>query len=241
MTTYNKQNPESIRALFSNIAKNYDRGNAILSLQLFRLWNRKLIKKTLLSHHPKKVLDLCCGTGAIGLSYLKKAPRQSLPKELLLVDFCEEMLACAKDKAKALSIPTKIRYLEADAQKLPLPSGAIDAITLAYGIRNIKDPSLCIKEIYRLLKKGGKVGILELTRPKNPLIRLGHSCYLHSFVPLVGKLMASNEEAYQYLCNSIHTFIPPEDIVFQLKKTGFREIKQTSLAGGIATLFTANK
>ncbi len=241
MTTYNKQDPESIRALFSDIAKNYDRGNAILSLQLFRLWNRKLIKKTLLSHHPKKVLDLCCGTGAIGLSYLKRVPRQHLPKELILADFCEEMLACAKNKAKTFPIPTKIRYLEADAQKLPLPSETVDAVTLAYGLRNIKDPALCIKEIFRLLRKGGKAGILELTRPKNPLIRLGHTCYLHTIVPLVGKVITSNQEAYQYLCNSIHTFVPPEDIVFQLKKTGFREIKQTSLAGGIATLFTANK
>jgi|688.fasta_scaffold19610_11 demethylmenaquinone methyltransferase/2-methoxy-6-polyprenyl-1,4-benzoquinol methylase len=230
MTTYNKNNPETIQAMFGCIAKKYDRQNAILSFQMHKRWNRELIKQATIEK-PKVLLDLCCGTGDIALAYLKD---ETLPKQAILLDFCPEMLACAKEKADRLAGNHQITFLQADAQQIPLKDASIPCATMAYGIRNIKDPLLCLHEVYRVLEPGGSFGILELTRPANPLLRLGHQLYLKTVLPLFG-------EAYTYLCNSIHAFIPPATLKNYMLEAGFRNIQQTSLTGGIATLLVGRK
>lgn len=240
MVTYNKQDPETIQALFNDIAKNYDVGNAVLSLQLFRLWNRRLIREALVKNAPKIYLDLCCGTGEIGLSYLERFAK-TIPSKVIFLDFSHEMLECAKIKAKDMKCQAKLEFVEADAMALPLKDCSINCVTVAYGIRNIKDPQKCIQEVYRVLQKNGTFAILELTRPKNPLLRFGHQIYLKTFLPTVGRLLTSNKQAYQYLCDSIHTFIPPEVLQGMLLDSGFNRVTKTSLGGGIATLLIGHK
>lgn len=237
--TYNKNNPETISAMFDSIAKNYDRTNAVLSLNMHERWNSTLINQVLIPAKPKVILDLCCGTGAITFKYLR---RLSDPVKAYLLDFSEGMLECAKERASSLPLKTHdLNYLKADAQDIPLINESIDCVTMAYGIRNIKDPKKCIKEIYRVLIPGGCVGILELTQPKNPLMRLGHTLYLRIFLPILGKLFTSNKEAYQYLCKSISTFIPPEELKAIMTTAGFHHVESKSLLGGIATLLIGKK
>ncbi len=236
---YGKQNPESIKALFNDIAVNYERGNAILSFQTYRLWNRELIKHVYSPFKPKTILDLCCGTGDIAFPYLR---RRKDPVTAYMLDFSEGMLSCAQEKARNLKIARhEIHYLEADAQSIPLDNDFIDAATVAYGIRNIKNPSLCFQETLRVLKSGGHFGILELTRPQNKFLRFGHHVYLTTALPLLGKLATSNKEAYKYLCNSIHEFVSPNSIADDLVKTGFSHVAIKPLFGGIATLILAQK
>lgn len=239
MTEYSKSNPETIRKMFNSIARDYDRANAVLSFQMHRLWNRSLVKEAIEKSSPQTLLDLCCGTGAIAFDYLKKADK---PTKVYLLDFSEEMLLYAKQRASKEPFQSHaIDYLQADAQEIPLPSESVDCVTIAYGIRNVASPRRCIDDVYRVLQPGGTFGILELTQPKNKMLRLGHDLYLKTILPIVGKMLTNNKEAYQYLCNSIHAFIQPSALVTLIKTAGFREINSHPLLGGTATLFIARK
>lgn len=236
MTTYTKSSPETIRRMFGTIAKQYDRTNAILSFSLHRLWN-KALAKAIAEHRPRKILDLCCGTGEITLTLLKYTPD---PTKVYLLDFCPEMLACAEERCSSISGHT-LSFIEGDAQAIALDDGAVDAITVAYGIRNVQDPKKCFADAFRVLRSGGRFGILELTRPKYRILRWGHRLYLRLFLPILGKLATSNSDAYRYLCNSIEGFSDPEELKGVLSDVGFQKVRSRSLMGGIASLIIAEK
>lgn len=225
--------------MFNSIAQQYDRTNAILSFRMHKWWNRTLINQAIVPARPAVLLDLCCGTGAIAFEYLKQTQD---PVKTYMLDFSEGMLACAQRQAQQYNIEHHdIHYLQADAQVIPLLGNSVNCATIAYGIRNIKEPSRCIKDVYRVLKPGGTFGVLELTQPKAPLLKFMHSFYLKNCLPLIGKLVTSNKEAYNYLCNSIHGFTPPEQLKRMMKEGGFQNIQQHSLLGGVATVLVGIK
>jgi len=256
---YNKNAPGSIQSLFNSIARRYDLTNAILSFSLHKRWKKKLVQLVSLQNQPlqdpkhhkpsKKVkpvpnasilIDLCAGTGDIAIDFLKKASHSC---HAYLVDFSTEMLKLARLKADKSQFPAShtLTYIEADVQRIPLQDNVADCATMAYGIRNVKDPNQCIQEVYRTLKSGGCFGILELTRPNYRILRLGHQIYLRTFIPLVGKLITDNKQAYQYLCQSIQTFIPADDLEKLLITNGFTRTQRHTLAGGIATVIIGYK
>lgn len=228
---YNKNTPLSIQAMFNSIAANYDRANAILSWGMHRSWNRELVKQV---GPSSKLLDLCAGTGDIAYAYLKKNPQA----EAHLLDFSSEMLARAEQKRKK---GQQVQFIKGDAMALPLPDNSYPCTTMAYGIRNIQNPLKSLEEIHRVLRPQGVVAILELTRPENRWIRKGHSLYLQHLLPKIGRLITSNQEAYNYLCSSIESFIPPEHLLQLLQEAGFREITLKPLTLGTATIFRAIK
>jgi len=239
MTDYHKEDPDTIKAMFGSIAKQYDRANAIMSLNMHRHWNRALVRTVTNHSPPKNYLDLCSGTGEIAFTFLKQAKS---PCEAFLLDFCSEMLQCAQEKAERNNFSDHhIHFLQADAQEIPLPSESVDCVTMAYGIRNVKDPTKSAQEVIRVLKPGGCFAILELTQPQNPLMKFGHQLYLKAFIPLVGKWVALNPKAYRYLCNSIQNFIPPAKLEQVLKDAGFHKTSTRSLTGGIATILLGIK
>lgn len=240
MTSYTKEKPETIRNMFGSIAQGYDRGNAILSMGCHRYWNSALIKYVLRHQLGKcsgTLLDLCCGTGEIALGFLKSTQQR---QEAFLLDFCPEMLAIAKEKGKKMGAH-RIEYIEGDAQEIPLPAESVDCVTVAYGIRNVQSPERCAAEVHRVLRPGGRFGILELTRPKNPVMGLGHQAYLKTVLPAIGRIFLSNEDAYRYLCNSIQSFVSPDTLEATLEKVGFSTVTQKPLMGGVATLILADK
>lgn len=243
MPQYDKHKPETIQNMFGSIAKSYDRTNAILSFQLHRLWNPKLIHATIQKNSLAETFvlaDLCCGTGAISLPWLKS---QKIPQQAFLVDFCAEMLACAKEKATDLKLDQvhSLNYINADVQAMPLQPCSVDYATMAYGIRNVESPEKCFQEVYRILKKNGSFGILELTEPQNFFLRKGHRLYLNKALPILGKLFAKNSEAYKYLSQSIQAFVKPYELKLLLEKAGFSSIQVRPLSFGIATLLIAHK
>ena len=242
-TSYQAQNPDSIRHLFSSIAARYDLGNAMLSGRLHRRWNRYLVERTLLPKPPREYLDLCTGTGDIAQVAVKLLPKDLPYRTMMyLIDFCPEMLQNAEKKfCEAAADRMDFQFTVADAQDLPLPDQSLDCITIAYGIRNIADPYLCLKECYRVLRPGGRIGILELTRPEHPLLKWGHGFYLRRFVPLMGRLLTANKEAYSYLQQSIQYFIAPHTLASMMGSAGFCSVEVESLTGGIASLLTAQK
>ncbi len=235
---YNKNNPSSIQFLFNHIAKKYDLGNQLLSFGLFRLWNKQLIKK--ISQHSSRTtfLDLCCGTGDIAITYLKN---ESCPHKVYLLDFSKEMLVQAEQKAAQFKGFHQIHFLHEDAQAIPLPDNSVDCITMAYGIRNIQEPKKCLNEVLRVIRPGGYFGILELTRPTSPILRFLHCLYLKTCAPIMGRCIASDKAAYEYLQQSIYTFISPDELRNDLIDTGFCNISKYSLNGGIATILCGQK
>jgi len=237
--SYIQDDPKSIQNLFGSIASNYDRTNGILSFQKHRKWNRALVQEITKDGFPETLVDLCAGTGAIGYEFLKRTPRQH---QVYFVDFSKEMLDCARKKAERYNIsPHTLTYLQADVMDLPLLEETASCATVAYGIRNVKDPAQFAREVHRILQPGGTFAILELTRPNNRFLRLGHSLYLKTLLPLIGKIATENKDAYRYLCNSIHTFVEPEKLQKILEEAFFSDVKITPLSGGIATIITAKK
>lgn len=236
---YAKSKPDSIQSMFDAIATNYDRTNAVLSFCMHHLWNAALVRETLACSHPRSLVDLCSGTGEIAFRSIRATP--SL-ETVQLIDFSSEMLQCAKRKAENGGIVTpSISFIQADVQELPLASNSIDSMTMAYGIRNVNDRLKCLHEVARCLRPGGTFGILELTQPTHNLLKVLHTTYLKTALPLLGKLLTSNQDAYKYLCNSIHTFVKPATLKDELLDAGFSSLSITPLSGGIATLFIAKK
>lgn len=222
---YTGSAPETIRACFADIAKGYDRANAINSFGMHHLWNQKLVD---CMGEGKQLLDLCAGTGEIARRYCA-----SYRAAATLLDFCPEMLEIAKSKSPMF------KTLVADAQQIPLTDSSYDAITIAYGIRNVKDRSACFQEVARLLTRDGRFGILELTRPNSMIMRSMHKIYTRTALPMIGKLVSGNSDAYRYLASSIQNFVMPTTLHQELKAANLTPIQTHSLAGGIATIIIA--
>ncbi len=222
--------PDAIKECFSSIAPSYDRMNSILSLAMHKKWNSELTASVQGADH---LLDLCAGTGEIAFQFLNENPKS----DAILLDFCPEMLEIADEKGKDLRGRFKTHV--GDAQKIPYGDAVFDAVTIAYGIRNVADPLLCFREVYRVLGRGGRLSVLELTRPHG-LLRMGHAIYL-SFLPLIGKLVANRGTPYSYLAKSIQGFAAPELLMEQMSEIGFVYIEKNKLLGGVATLITATK
>lgn len=229
-----KSNPETIQAMFGEIAPRYDRANAFLSFNLHKKWNNELVRLTTIGS-PDCLLDLCAGTGEIANLWLDRQPS---PKKAILLDFCPEMLAIAEAKPKGKH---DVTFIQGDAQAIPLSNASVDAVTVAYGIRNVKEPHRCFEETYRTLKTGGSFGILELTEPSNGFIRAGHNFYLKYILPRLGGWITNKPDAYRYLSSSIQAFVKPEELAVELTKAGFKEIQITPLTFGIAHLITCKK
>lgn len=229
---YHKNAPETIQAMFATIAHHYDRANTTFTFGLHKRWNRQLIRAL---GDPKHLLDLCAGTGEVAFGYLKKNQNSSA----ILLDFCPEMLAIAQQKGQSLQ--GRFELITADAQTIPLPDNSVDAVALSYGIRNIKDPEKCFHEVHRVLARGGSFVILEATRPTSLFPKMGHWLHTRFLLPLLGKIVAKNIEAYKYLASSVNEFSSPDTLEVLLYKVGFQQVNRRSLTFGSATLFTLIK
>lgn len=213
--------------MFAGIAGNYDRANALFSFGMHNRWNRALIKKVGRAEH---LLDLCAGTGEIAFGFLNRFEKSFAT----LLDFCPEMLEVAQKKGGAFA--SRYRCIQGDAQTIALEAKSVDAVTISYGIRNVKDPQKCFNEVFRVLKPGGRFGILELTRPSFWGLRLLHRIHLKFILPLLGMAVAKDLEAYRYLSKSIESFSSADLLEKQLIEAGFGQIKKVPLLGGVATI-----
>lgn len=235
---YDKQSPYTIQSMFDNIAKRYDRTNAVLSFNLHKRWNKHLANLVGKKKDSLVYFDLCAGTGDIAKCYLEQA-KDSCSAHL--IDFSKNMLECAKRKMAPFEASHHLSYIQADVQDLPYSSAYADACTMAYGIRNVKEPEKAVKEVCRVLKPGGVFGILELTRPKSRLIKPFHQFYLKTILPVIGKKLTEDQEAYRYLCDSIHRFLPADKLAEILKQAGFGSIEIKPLSFGIASIVYGKK
>jgi demethylmenaquinone methyltransferase/2-methoxy-6-polyprenyl-1,4-benzoquinol methylase len=228
---------DAVCRMFDSIAPHYVLLNHILSFGCDFLWRRKLANK--ISKDKKlKVLDLATGTGDLLISLLKKNPNIT---EAIGLDISENMLALCRQSISKHKLNDRINLVRADAVNSGLPDESFGVITMGFGIRNTPDAFKILCEIYRLLRKGGTVLILEFALPTNRIIRKCYLLYLRNFVPLLGRIISGDKNAYRYLNTSIENFYGMDDFTDLMRKAGFSDVSAIPLTFGVACIYKASK
>lgn len=218
--------------MFDRVSAKYDLNNALLSFGLDHYWLWRA-KRTLNLAPDAKVIDLCCGTGAVTRRLAAAVPQG----RVVGVDFSDGMLAAAVKHPPQKGCG-EIVYQRSDVLDVPQPTHAFDAATIAYGPRNIVDLPGLWKEMTRLVKPGGQVLSLELTRPRG-IIGFFHEMYLRYLVPAVGGIVSGDRQAYSYLSETIAGFLDPKELAQSMTDGGLQEVKILPLSGGIVTIHHA--
>lgn len=219
----------NIRSMFDSIVNGYDRANRILSFGIDQLWRKKVVEQLELKP-TDVVLDVCCGTG--DLSTLIR----SAGAHVVSVDFSYSMIQKGRDKGNIDELAAV-----ADASKLSFKDKIFTKVCISFGIRNIPDIDIFLEEVYRVLRPGGTLTILELTRPRYSFFRLLYFMYLYTILPILGGIIAGNFRAYRYLTKTIHTFIDPPTLTAIHEKHGFIDVKITPMTLHIATMYISKK
>jgi demethylmenaquinone methyltransferase/2-methoxy-6-polyprenyl-1,4-benzoquinol methylase len=215
--------------MFGSIARRYDLANHVLSCGCDFLW-RKRAARIVTAWKPKNVVDLAAGTGDLTLALEKALPKS----KIVAADFSEEMLAVAKIKGVRQAVA-------ADALALPFSDGSFDCLTIAFGLRNIKDWGVALREMARVLKANGHLLVMEFSLPRMSIFRALYRFYLHQLVPILGSLLTGKKSAYDYLGDSIEQFPGGETMLRLIEANGFRDATAEPLTGGIVTIYTATK
>ena len=227
---------QQVEAMFDNIASTYDTLNHRLSWNIDRYWRKKAIKR-LAAHAPKKILDIATGTGDFAIQACQQLPEV----QITAVDISEGMMQVGRQKVKEKGLQQHIRFEREDCTALSYPDNTFDAITTAFGIRNFASLDKGLEEMCRVLRPGGQLCILVLTQPMSfPMRQLFH-IYSHTVLPLYGRLISKDTEAYSYLTKTIEAFPQGERMMNILRQAGFRETAFQRLTLGICTLYFATK
>jgi demethylmenaquinone methyltransferase/2-methoxy-6-polyprenyl-1,4-benzoquinol methylase len=220
--------------MFGAIAHRYDFLNHFLSGSIDKRWRRVTVNKVreLLVSGPNAVcLDLCSGTGDLALEIHRR-----LNLTVVASDFCHPMLQLSLAKFHSAGPVGSIRTVEADALSLPFLNGAFDAVTIAFGLRNLADTRCGLEEMIRILKPGGVLVILEFSKPVIPVFRQAFSWYFRTILPRLGGAISGQDAAYRYLHDSVQKFPSQSELSDLMTATGFREVGYRNLSGGIAAI-----
>jgi demethylmenaquinone methyltransferase/2-methoxy-6-polyprenyl-1,4-benzoquinol methylase len=227
----------AVREMFTSIAPRYDLLNHVLSLHVDQLWWRKTARvfAHILSRPGARVLDLCCGTGDMAFALLRQAGKSS--PAILGVDFSRAMLQRARQKSGAASL---LRWVEADALRLPFPSAHFDLVVSAFGFRNLANYDAGLREIMRVLRPGGECGILDFGEPQGAIGKV-YRVYFKHVLPALGTLISGVQGPYAYLPASVARFPQPEELLDRMRDTGWLEASWSPYTFGIAGLYRARK
>lgn len=215
---------ESVRSMFDRIAPTYDRLNHLLSGGVDRAWRVELARE--LPDPCGRVLDLCAGTLDLSAALLGEHPEA----EVVAADFSVEMLERGRRKLPHVSL------FAADALALPFRDESFDAVVCGFGVRNVSDLDACFREVRRILRPGGTFGVLEFFRPRGPLSRLFHRIYNQGVLPAVGAKVSGDDEAYQYLADSMERFFSLEEAAALMERCGYERVVGRDLVFGIASI-----
>lgn len=217
----------SVREMFGRIAPRYDFLNHALSFNIDKLWRRAVSREfaAILSRPDARVLDLCCGTGDLTMEL-----RNAGCATVIGADFCHPMLVRAVQKSSAYSV------LEADALHLPFADASFDLVTAAFGFRNLADYDAGLREMYRLLRTGGRVGILEFSDPSGAIFGPIYRAYSRYILPRLGGAISGDAGAYSYLPTSISRFPAPDELLARMNAAGFSEARYRRLTFGAVCL-----
>ena len=224
---------EGVRKMFDNIAPEYDRLNHILSLNIDKRWRTKAVRE--LADEPRP-LDVACGTGDFTIEIARKVAPGS---EVLGVDISEGMIAVGQEKIAKAGIAASMHV--ADCEALPYDENTFDRISVGFGVRNFEHLELGLTEMCRVLKKDGKLVILELSVPSNTVIRWFYKLYFLHILPAIGGAVSGNKSAYRYLPASVLNFPSPDKFIPMMKTAGFAEVKHKAFTFGICRMYIGIK
>ncbi|MDP4240205.1 MAG: bifunctional demethylmenaquinone methyltransferase/2-methoxy-6-polyprenyl-1,4-benzoquinol methylase UbiE [Bacteroidota bacterium] len=226
---------EQVRSMFNKIAWRYDLLNHLLSLNIDKIWRKKLVKM-LSAKRPDSILDVATGTGDLAITASKIKPR-----EIIGIDIAEEMLEIGRKKIADKGLQNIITLQTADSENLPFPAERFEATMVAFGVRNFENLELGLTEMHRVLKKKGTLYVLEFSIPTNKLFRPLYFFYFKNILPLIGKIVSQDTAAYTYLPDSVSAFPSGPSFIERLEKSGFTKCTQRPLTFGIATIYTGEK
>lgn len=229
---------QRVRDMFAQIAPRYDLMNHVLSLGIDIRWRRRVLRELQLAG-ILPILDCCTGTGDLALMLARHVAGRV---EVVGTDFCEPMLELARGKHRKAFADLPVRFLEADSQQLPFDDGCFQAVTVAFGLRNVQDTDLGLREMVRVCSEGGQVAVLEFSTPSLPVFKQTYQAYFRYVLPRVGQSFAKNDKgAYEYLPNSVIEFPSGQALLERMRLAGLSELRVWPLTFGVASLYIGRK
>ena len=227
---------EQVREMFDHIAPRYDLLNHTLSMSIDRLWRRHVVR-IVRRCRPRHVLDVATGTGDLAIEMARRIPGV----RVLGVDLSQRMLETARRKVAARGLDERVLLEEGDAEHLTVAAASVDVATVAFGVRNFENLEAGLRELHRVLKPGGKVVILEFSRPRNRIFRALYEFYSYRVLPRIGGAISHDKRAYEYLPVSGVEFPAPEAFLSLLARAGFSDCRSPTQRFGIAQIYTGVK
>ncbi|MBI1837000.1 MAG: bifunctional demethylmenaquinone methyltransferase/2-methoxy-6-polyprenyl-1,4-benzoquinol methylase UbiE [Flavobacteriia bacterium] len=230
-----KSKKEEVAEMFNNISKKYDFLNHFLSLGIDKIWRKKAIK-SLGEVNPKRILDIATGTGDFAIASLKLNPT-----EVIGVDISQGMLDVGIEKIKKMNLESIIKLQYGDSENLPFEDNYFDGLTVGFGVRNYENLEKGLADMLRVVRSGGKIVILEFSKPKKFPVKQGYAFISKYVIPFFGKRISKDDKAYAYLPESIAAFPEGEDFTKILMNLGYKNVTARLVSGGIATIYTGIK
>lgn len=230
-----KSKKEQVADMFDSISARYDLLNRLLSLGIDKGWRKKVVN-ILKKEKVKTILDVATGTADLAIAEVKAGP-----EKITGIDISEGMLAKGREKVLALSLQQIIQLETGDAENLKYADNTFDAVTVSFGVRNFENLRKGLKEIYRVIKPGGILVVLEFSQPEKFPFKQIYNFYFHNVLPLVGKLVSKDNRAYTYLPESVNAFPYGKSFTAILQETGFKDTKWQALTFGICSIYTGRK
>jgi demethylmenaquinone methyltransferase/2-methoxy-6-polyprenyl-1,4-benzoquinol methylase len=231
----NKTKKEEVREMFNNISGKYDFLNHFLSLGIDKIWRKKAIK-ALREIKPQKVLDIATGTGDFALAALPLNP-----KEIIGLDLSPGMISVGQEKMEKKGVTNIIKLVVGDSEDLPFEDDHFDALTVGFGVRNFENLEKGLSEMLRVVRPGGKLVILEFSKPKKFPVKQVFGFYSKNVIPFLGKNISKDEKAYAYLPESVAAFPEGKNFTDILEKIGYKAVEAKIVSGGIATIYSGIK
>ncbi|MGN0032348.1 MAG: bifunctional demethylmenaquinone methyltransferase/2-methoxy-6-polyprenyl-1,4-benzoquinol methylase UbiE [Candidatus Limimorpha sp.] len=231
---------DKIAAMFDDIAPTYDRLNHILSVNVDKIWRRKAVKrlsKSLKDIDKPKILDVACGTADSTVLLADKIKNSHIDG----IDISDGMLGIGRDKIKKKKLDDKVSLYRSAAEHIVCQDDVYDAVFLAFGVRNFSDRRKGLEELFRIMKPGATLIILELSEPQNKVIRGLYDIYFKKVLPFIGKHVSGNGGAYRYLQKSVEKFPMPDEFMPFLESCGYHNIHHFALTLGLCRIYQAQK
>lgn len=231
-TVAKEQKANMVAGVFHSVAGKYDLMNDVMSFGIHRLWKRYTIDCS--GVRPgQKVLDLAGGTGDLAAKFARIVGPTG---EVVLADINDSMLRVGRDKLRDMGIVGNVSYVQADAEKLPFEDNTFDLITIAFGLRNVTDKDAALRSMLRVLKPGGRLLVLEFSKPEAEMLSKAYDLYSFHIMPRMGELIAKDKDSYQYLAESIRMHPDQETLKGMMTDAGFENVEYHNLTGGIVAL-----
>jgi demethylmenaquinone methyltransferase/2-methoxy-6-polyprenyl-1,4-benzoquinol methylase len=231
-TVNTEEKAEKVAEVFHSVASSYDLMNDLMSAGIHRLWKRMTIEMSGV-RRGHRVLDIAGGTGDLAAKFSRIVGSEG---QVVLADINDSMLKVGRDRLMDRGVVNNIQFAQANAQYLPFPDNTFDVITIAFGLRNVTDKAMALRSMNRVLKPGGKLLVLEFSKPPSQLLSKIYDSYSFSILPKLGQLFAKDSDSYQYLAESIRMHPDQETLKSMVADAGFSNCDYHNMTGGIVAL-----